>query len=54
MRQKPGLTNQTFLVVKPGLPDFTICAKSLVDQGIPGTSLLSLVLVVLRTRKTRL
>ena len=33
---KPGLTNQTFLVVKPGLPDFTICAKSVVNQGIPG------------------
>ena len=33
-----GLTNQTFLVVKPGLPDFTRCAKSLVHQGIPGKS----------------
>ena len=31
-----GLTNHTFPVVKPGLPDFTICAKSLVNQGIIG------------------
>ena len=38
MRQKPGLTNQTFLVVTPGLPDFTTCAKSLVDQGVSGKS----------------
>ena len=35
---KPGWTNQTFLVFKPGLPDFTECAKSLVNQGIPGKS----------------
>ena len=33
---KSGWTNQTFLIVKPGLPDFNICAKSLVNQGIPG------------------
>ena len=33
---KPGWTNQTFLVFKPGLPDLTIWAKSLVNQGIPG------------------
>ena len=33
---KAGWTNQTFLVFKPGLPDFTRCAKSLVNQGIPG------------------
>ena len=33
---KPGWTNQTFLVFKPSLPDFTNCAKSLVNQGIPG------------------
>ena len=38
MRQKPGLTNQTFVVVKRGLPYFTICAKSLVDQGVSGKS----------------
>ena len=35
---KPGLTNQTFLVVKPGLPHLTICSKSLVNHGIPGKS----------------
>ena len=35
---KPDLTNQNFLIVKPGFPDFTICAKSLVNQGIPGKS----------------
>ena len=33
---KPGWTNQTFLVFKPGLPDLTIRAKSLVNRGIPG------------------
>ena len=33
---KSGWTNQTFLIVKQGLPDFNICAKSLVNQGIPG------------------
>ena len=33
---KPGWTNQTYLAFKPGLPDFTICAKSLVNQDIPG------------------
>ena len=33
---KPGLTNQTFVVFKPGLPDFTEFAKSMVNQGIPG------------------
>ena len=33
---KPGWTNHTFLVFKPGLPDLTIWAKSLVNQGIPG------------------
>ena len=36
---KPGLTNQTFLlIVKQGLPDLTISAKSLVNQGFPGKS----------------
>ena len=34
--KEPGSTNQTFLVVKPGLPRFIICAKSLGNQGIPG------------------
>ena len=34
--RKPGWTNHTFLVFKPGLPDSTICAKSLVNQGTPG------------------
>ena len=33
---KLGWTNQTFLVFQPGLLDLTICAKSLVNQGIPG------------------
>ena len=33
---KPGWTNQAYLAFKLGLPDFTICVKSLVNQGIPG------------------
>ena len=50
---KPGLTNQTFLlIVKQGLPDLAICAKS---QWLTRVFLVSLVsLVILRTRTTRL
>ena len=40
---KPGLTNQTFLVFKPGLPDFTTCAKSLVSHLITRRTRLNLV-----------
>ena len=27
-----------FVINEPGLPDFTMCTKSLVNQGIPGKS----------------
>ena len=33
---EPGSTIPTFLVVKPGLPGFTMRAKSVVYQGIHG------------------